>query len=120
MDHEIDVRIKTDIRRKVEAPIVKDTPDSVDRKVKVMYQKCQDVDAIERLGGGPLLDVINAMGGWALNGKTSSHINYYTQLQLIRLINHNYYITSTLIQVITILVHDWWRGLGCCSYSGLW
>ena len=69
VDHEIDVRIKVDIRRKVDGPITKDTTQSVDRKVKTLYRKCMDVDAIDGLGRSPVVDIMDSMGGWALNGE---------------------------------------------------
>lgn len=66
VDHEINRKIKEDLRRKVESPVTKDTRDSIDRKVKVLYRKCMDVESIDEDGYAPLKGKMDELGGWAV------------------------------------------------------
>ena len=43
--------------------------DSVERKLKIIYDKCMDVRAINNASVGPLLGAIYKHGGWAITGK---------------------------------------------------
>ena len=43
--------------------------DSVERKLKIIYDKCMDVRAINNASVGPLLGAFDKYGGWAITGK---------------------------------------------------
>ena len=47
-----------------------DDVDSVERKLKIIYDKCMDVRAINNASVGPLLGAIDRYGGWAITGKS--------------------------------------------------
>ena len=47
-----------------------DDVDSVERKLKIIYDKCMDVRAINNASVGPLLGAIDKHGGWAITGKS--------------------------------------------------
>ena len=69
VDYEIKKRINDQLRSFIERPIAKDTADSTERKLKLVYRKCMDVDAIEDAGAQPIADILDSMGGWAVSGK---------------------------------------------------
>lgn len=75
VDAEIEKRLNKYVRDLIDVPVERDMPDSAERKVKTMYNKCMDIDAVDDAGAGPLIKIIDSFGGWALQGKLT-----YTQL----------------------------------------
>ena len=43
--------------------------DSVEGKLRILYDKCMDVRAINNASAGPLFEAIDKYGGWAITGK---------------------------------------------------
>ena len=56
------------LRNILESPIENDHRDSSEKKIKLMYQTCMDVDSIDSEGAERLMDAINSHGGWAVKG----------------------------------------------------
>uniref|UniRef100_A0A8C2GJQ3 Endothelin converting enzyme-like 1 n=1 Tax=Cyprinus carpio TaxID=7962 RepID=A0A8C2GJQ3_CYPCA len=52
----------------LQAPIRRKEPDSAERKVKEFYRSCINMKEIDRLGAGPMTEVIDSCGGWDLSG----------------------------------------------------
>ena len=71
-DHKLIEEIEQKMRTLIELPVENDETVSVERKVKIMYQKCMNEDDME----GAIIqleEVIGKHGGWA---KTGSHFIY--------------------------------------------
>ncbi|TRY93030.1 hypothetical protein DNTS_009489 [Danionella cerebrum] len=49
-------------------PIRRDQPHSAEKKVKDFYRSCINIKEIDRLGAGPMMEVIESCGGWDLSG----------------------------------------------------
>ena len=56
------------LRGILESPIENYHRDSAEKKIKLMYQTCMDVDTIDNEGVQPLMPAINSYGGWAVKG----------------------------------------------------
>uniref|UniRef100_A0A9J8B156 Endothelin converting enzyme-like 1 n=1 Tax=Cyprinus carpio carpio TaxID=630221 RepID=A0A9J8B156_CYPCA len=56
------------LQRLLQAPIRRKEPDSAERKVKEFYRSCINMKEIDRLGAGPMTEVIDSCGGWDLSG----------------------------------------------------
>ncbi|KAJ8367853.1 hypothetical protein SKAU_G00078810 [Synaphobranchus kaupii] len=54
------------LRRLMLQPVRRRDPDSAERKVKEFYRSCVDLGEIDRLGSGPMTEVIESCGGWDL------------------------------------------------------
>ena len=66
-DNKLVEEIKQKMQTFIELPVENDETDSVERKVKVMYQKCMNEDDME----GAIIqleEVIEKHGGWAKTG----------------------------------------------------
>ena len=61
------------LRNIVESPIENDHRDSSEKKTKILYQTCMDVDTIDGEDIKPLMGAINSYGGWAIKG---TYISY--------------------------------------------
>ena len=46
-----------------------DSVDSVERKLRILYDRCMDVRAINNASAGRLFEAIHKYGGWAIAGK---------------------------------------------------
>ncbi|KAK7171328.1 hypothetical protein R3I93_003815 [Phoxinus phoxinus] len=56
------------LQRLLQAPVQRNEPDSAERKVKEFYRSCINMKEIDRLGAGPMTEVIDSCGGWDLSG----------------------------------------------------
>ena len=56
------------LRNIIESPIENSHRDSAEKKIKLLYQTCMDVDTIDSEDVGPLMAGINSYGGWAVKG----------------------------------------------------
>uniref|UniRef100_A0A8C2G9U5 Endothelin converting enzyme-like 1 n=1 Tax=Cyprinus carpio TaxID=7962 RepID=A0A8C2G9U5_CYPCA len=56
------------LQRLLQAPIQRKETDSAERKVKEFYRSCINMKEIDRLGAGPMTEVIDSCGGWDLSG----------------------------------------------------
>ena len=56
------------LRGILESPIENYHRDSAEKKIKLMYQTCMDVDTIDNEGVQPLMAAITSFGGWAVKG----------------------------------------------------
>ncbi|KAF4104499.1 endothelin-converting enzyme-like 1 [Onychostoma macrolepis] len=56
------------LQRLLQAPVRRKEPDSAERKVKEFYRSCINMKEIDRLGAGPMTEVIDSCGGWDLSG----------------------------------------------------
>ncbi|KAI1893856.1 hypothetical protein AGOR_G00127970 [Albula goreensis] len=54
------------LRRLLQQPVRRRGPESAERKVKEFYRSCVDMKEIDRLGSGPMTEVIESCGGWDL------------------------------------------------------
>ena len=72
VDNEVVKRVNENTRELVESKVENDTPTSAERKVKTLYSKCMDVDAIDALGATPLVTIMDKLGGWAIRSKYTS------------------------------------------------
>ena len=64
------VRLKDELLKNVlENPVENNKPESAERKVKELFAKCVDLDAIENEDISPLMGFINGAGGWAISGE---------------------------------------------------
>ncbi|XP_062408837.1 endothelin-converting enzyme-like 1 [Sardina pilchardus] len=48
-------------------PVTRTHTHSAERKVKAFYRSCINIQDIDRLGAGPMLEVIDSCGGWDLS-----------------------------------------------------
>ena len=69
IDDELAAKVEFQIKKLLEGPIEKNTQFSAERKVKQYYLSCMDVDAVEKAGKAPLVDIINSLGGWDVLGE---------------------------------------------------
>ena len=69
VDSDILLEMGKRIKDILESPVDRDFANSAERKAKVMYRKCMDVDTIDAAGIQPVLKIINAFGGWAIKGR---------------------------------------------------
>uniref|UniRef100_A0A4W5NSQ6 Endothelin converting enzyme like 1 n=1 Tax=Hucho hucho TaxID=62062 RepID=A0A4W5NSQ6_9TELE len=60
------------LRRLLLEPVHRRTVDSAERKVKEFYRSCVNIQEIDKLGSGPMTEVIDSCGGWDLVGAPSS------------------------------------------------
>ncbi|XP_056099956.1 endothelin-converting enzyme-like 1, partial [Rhinichthys klamathensis goyatoka] len=56
------------LQRLLQVPVQRNEPDSAERKVKEFYRSCINMKEIDRLGAGPMTEVIDSCGGWDLSG----------------------------------------------------
>ncbi|XP_035390312.1 endothelin-converting enzyme-like 1 [Electrophorus electricus] len=56
------------LQRLLEEPVRRTGLDSAERKVKEFYRSCVNIQEIDRLGGGPMTEVIENCGGWDFSG----------------------------------------------------
>uniref|UniRef100_A0A8C1WW47 Endothelin converting enzyme-like 1 n=1 Tax=Cyprinus carpio TaxID=7962 RepID=A0A8C1WW47_CYPCA len=56
------------LQRLLQAPVQRKETDSAERKVKEFYRSCINMKEIDRLGAGPMTEVIDSCGGWDLSG----------------------------------------------------
>uniref|UniRef100_A0A8C1QH18 Endothelin converting enzyme-like 1 n=1 Tax=Cyprinus carpio TaxID=7962 RepID=A0A8C1QH18_CYPCA len=56
------------LQRLLLAPVQRKETDSAERKVKEFYRSCINMKEIDRLGAGPMTEVIDSCGGWDLSG----------------------------------------------------
>lgn len=56
------------LQRLLLEPIRRRGPNSAERKVKEFYRSCINIQEIDKLGSGPMLEVIDSCGGWDLAG----------------------------------------------------
>ncbi|XP_075999480.1 endothelin-converting enzyme-like 1 [Genypterus blacodes] len=56
------------LQRLLMEPIRRRGPDSAERKVKEFYRSCVNIQEIDKLGSGPMTEVIDSCGGWDLVG----------------------------------------------------
>uniref|UniRef100_A0A672LQY9 Endothelin converting enzyme like 1 n=1 Tax=Sinocyclocheilus grahami TaxID=75366 RepID=A0A672LQY9_SINGR len=56
------------LQRLLQVPVQRNEPDSAERKVKEFYHSCINMKEIDRLGAGPMTEVIDSCGGWDLSG----------------------------------------------------
>ncbi|ROL54696.1 Endothelin-converting enzyme-like 1 [Anabarilius grahami] len=56
------------LQRLLQLPIQRNEPNSAERKVKEFYRSCVNMKEIDRLGAGPMTEVIDSCGGWDLSG----------------------------------------------------
>ena len=61
------------LRGILESPIENYHRDSAEKKIKLMYQTCMDVDTIDNEGVQPLMPAINSYGGWAVKGNVFTY-----------------------------------------------
>ena len=61
------------LRGILESPIENYHRDSAEKKIKLMYQTCLDVDTIDNEGIQPLMGAINSYGGWAVKGNAFTY-----------------------------------------------
>ena len=66
---DVEKRIKAIVRRLIERPIARETPESSERKAKTLYRACMNVKAIDRAGKTALQTIIDDLGGWAVVGR---------------------------------------------------
>ncbi|XP_071213815.1 endothelin-converting enzyme-like 1 isoform X2 [Salvelinus alpinus] len=59
------------LRRLLLEPVRRHTVDSAERKVKEFYRSCVNIQEIDKLGSGPMTEVIDSCGGWDLVGVPS-------------------------------------------------
>lgn len=59
------------LRRLLLEPVRRRTVDSAERKVKEFYRSCVNIQEIDKLGSGPMTEVIDSCGGWDLVGVPS-------------------------------------------------
>ncbi|XP_023834876.1 endothelin-converting enzyme-like 1 [Salvelinus sp. IW2-2015] len=59
------------LRRLLLEPVRRRTVDSAERKVKEFYRSCVNIQEIDKLGSGPMTEVIDSCGGWDLVGAPS-------------------------------------------------
>eukprot|EP00063_Salmo_salar_P095588 XP_014070423.1 PREDICTED: endothelin-converting enzyme-like 1 isoform X1 [Salmo salar] len=59
------------LRRLLLEPVRRRTVDSAERKVKEFYRSCVNIHEIDKLGSGPMTEVIDSCGGWDLVGAPS-------------------------------------------------
>ena len=71
-DHKLIEEIQQKMRTLIELSVENDETDSVERKVKIMYQKCMNEDDMDD-AIIQLKEIIGKHGGWA---KTGSHFIY--------------------------------------------
>ena len=60
------------LKNALESPVENNNPESAERKVKELFAKCVDSDAIENQDIGPLMGFINEAGGWAISGERNA------------------------------------------------
>ena len=70
-DHRAVMKRDKRLRSVLESAIDTYESDSVGRKLKLLYQKCMNVRAINELDGASLIEGIDKLGGWAVTGKSS-------------------------------------------------
>lgn len=56
------------LQRLLLEPVRRRGPNSAERKVKEFYRSCINIQEIDKLGSGPMLEVIDSCGGWDLAG----------------------------------------------------
>uniref|UniRef100_A0A8C8F691 Endothelin converting enzyme-like 1 n=1 Tax=Oncorhynchus tshawytscha TaxID=74940 RepID=A0A8C8F691_ONCTS len=59
------------LQRLLLEPVHRHTVDSAERKVKEFYRSCVNIQEIDKLGSGPMTEVIDSCGGWDLVGVPS-------------------------------------------------
>ena len=69
VDSLVERRINDVLKDMLYKPVERNTEDSAERKSKLFYAKCKDTESIDELGTAPLDDIINSLGGWAIQGK---------------------------------------------------
>ena len=68
VDNELIKKVRRKIRHILESPIERNESNSAERKFKLFYQKCMDVENVDSLGLTPFIDMVDEFGGWALLG----------------------------------------------------
>ncbi|CAG6007790.1 unnamed protein product [Menidia menidia] len=56
------------LQRLLLEPVRRQGPHSAERKVKEFYRSCVNIQEIDKLGSGPMTEVIGSCGGWDLEG----------------------------------------------------
>ena len=69
IDSEIIKQRDKNIRKLLEGRIKNNNVDSAERKMKIMYKKCVDVDDDHGDDITPMRDIISSVGGWAIASK---------------------------------------------------
>ncbi|TWW76777.1 Endothelin-converting enzyme-like 1, partial [Takifugu flavidus] len=60
-------------------PIQRHGPNSAERKVKEFYRSCINIQEIDKLGSGPMMEVIDSCGGWDLAGAPPGAAGWETE-----------------------------------------
>ncbi|XP_013406377.1 endothelin-converting enzyme 2 [Lingula anatina] len=63
-----DKKIKSKNKEILQKPSERNSSESFERKVKLLYLSCMDTNAIDRVGAKPLLEAISKAGGWKTIG----------------------------------------------------
>ena len=70
VDSEVELNIDTLVKKILESPVSGSSDEnSAEWKLKTLYNKCMDTGTIDELGAGPLLEIIDRVGGWAVLGR---------------------------------------------------
>ena len=79
------IRQKDELLKNIlDSPVENDNLNSAERKVKELFAKCVDWDAIENQDISPLTGFINKAGGWAISGEQKTFCKgRFIQLQYV-------------------------------------